>query len=158
MADVLYTRGIQRLLSGSLDWDGAAAGTVRVLLSQANPTTAGADENKDLNFVSELTGLAGFAELATTNYARQDVASRTVTEDDTNDRVVLDAADNVWTSLGPATGGPTILAAYVYERVGADDTTPADDHLLAKFDIADQTVNSGNFTLQWAAAGLVTGT
>lgn len=149
MANVVYNRGKRRLAAGL--WEGT--GVIRVMLAQALPTTAGADESPDLNFVSDLTALAGFAELATTNYARQDVTTRTVTENDTADSVDFDAADNVWNALGPATGGPTIVAAYLYERVGVDDTTPADDNLIMKLDPADLTVNGGSVTLQYAAAG-----
>lgn len=153
MASVIFNRGKFRLASGALDWDGAAAGVIRVALA----STAVVTPSADLNFVADFFDSTNNVELTTTNYSRQDLASRTVTEDDTNDRVVFDAADNVWTSLGPATGGPTVRGVLVYERVGADDSTPADDHLICWLDFADTTVNGQNFTVQYAAAGLIAG-
>lgn len=150
MADVVFNRAKALLANGGIDWDTTAG--IRVLLL----STAVATPDPDLDFVSELVDGAANIEVVTNNYARQDVASRTVTQDDANNRAVLDAADNVWAALGPASGGPTVRGAVVYLRVGADDSTPADDPLIAYFDLVDTQVNSGNFTVQWAAAGLIT--
>ena len=150
MADVVFNRFKANIADGTIDWDTTTG--IRVLLL----STAVATPDPDLDFVADLVDGSNNIELSTTNYGRQDVASRTVAIDDTNNRSVLDAADNVWTALGPASGGPTVRGALVYLRVGADDSTPADDPLIAYFDLVDTQVNSGNFTVQWAAAGLIT--
>lgn len=155
MANVLFNRGKRRLVSGGADWAGAADGTFRWLLLE----TAVASPNPDLNFVSELVDGVNNIEMVATNYARVNATSRTVTEDDANDRVVFGCANPVFANLGVADGSDgTVRAAVLYERVGVDDATPADDHLIGFYDVAGTITNGQNFTLTVPASGVVTAT
>lgn len=74
------------------------------------------------------------------------LASKTVTQDDTNDKGVFDAADVSWTSA-------TFTA---YFAVIYDDTTTG-DMLIATIDFGGaQQVTAGTFTIQWNASGIIT--
>jgi len=73
----------------------------------------------DLNTVADLLAVSLVQELVATNYARSALASVTASEDDANDRGAVDAADEVFTSLGGA-ANDTIKAVAVFET-GASD-------------------------------------
>lgn len=78
------------------------------------------------------------------------LASQDVTQDNTNDRGVFDAADITWSSLGalsPATPSHTLLW----------DTTPTSpaDPLIAYWELGTTATNGGNYTLQFGASGIV---
>lgn len=72
------------------------------------------------------------------------VGSKTVTQDDTNDRAAWDAADVTWTSLATA----TIQRAILY-----DDTTATKWQAII-WEIGTNS-NGGNYTLQFAATGML---
>ena len=86
MASSFYNSGLAALLNGTVDWDNGGA-AIRALL-----VTSAYTFNKDHSFVSSITN-----ELSGTGYVRKDLAGRTVTQDNTNDRAVLDASDLTWT-------------------------------------------------------------
>jgi hypothetical protein len=73
------------------------------------------------------------------------LGSKTVTQDDTNNRAAWDAADVAWTSLAAA----TIVEARLY-----DDTT-ATKWVAILWEIATNS-NGGNYTLAFNAAGIMT--
>ena len=76
------------------------------------------------------------------------LSSPTVTQDDTDDEVVLDAAD--WT-LGSST--ITARFAILYSSYGGGSGS---DPLICAIDFgSDQSSSSGNFSIQWAAEGIV---
>lgn len=73
------------------------------------------------------------------------LASLTVTQDDTNDKMVFDAADTAWTTA-------TFSA---YHAVLIDVTVS--NNLIASIDFGGvKTVTGGTFTIQWAAGGIIT--
>jgi hypothetical protein len=78
------------------------------------------------------------------------LTSQDVTQDNTNDRGVFDAADVTWTSLGalsPATPSHTILW---------DDTpTSPADPLIAYWVLGTTATNGGNYTIQWGTNGII---
>ena len=77
------------------------------------------------------------------------LANQATAQDNTNDRASFDADDNVWTSLGaltPATPSDTLM----YDDT---PTSPADP-LLFYWELGVTATNGGNFTLQYAAAGI----
>jgi hypothetical protein len=139
----LFNRGILVLSNGDSTWDGG--GDIEIMLMGTAFSF-----NRDSDFVADISA----NEISTTNYARQNVATRTTTLDDTNDRVVYDAADNLFTALGPASGGPTVGSCVHERNTGSDATSPLINHL----DFTDTTVNGGNFTVQYAATGCILGT
>lgn len=80
---------------------------------------------------------------------RKTLLSKTVAEDDANDRAVFDCADpSAWTLVT----GETIAAAVVIKEGGANDTT---SRLIAYLDIADTPTNGGTFTLVIDSAGVI---
>lgn len=126
MANIIYTKFFEQLATAQLDFD--AAGTVlRCLLERSTSTYS---PNKDHDFVSDLTGLV---EISVASYARQTLASKAVIIDDANDRVELDFAD---LSFGNLESGQTVLALIFYMQTGGDDSTPANDSLIARVDTA----------------------
>ncbi len=136
----LYNRGKLILTDGTVDWDGAT--DVDALLVD-NTYTFDADQN----FVSSVSG----DELSTDNYARASLASRTQTQDDTGDRIIFDAADLTFSSLGPATAGPTIGGLVVFDNTAGSD---AARELIAFIPLTAQQVNGSDYVLTWDSAGL----
>lgn len=145
MASIVTNKAKALLANGTLDW---VNDTIRVALLK----TAGA-ASPDADFVADAIDGTNNVEVTTAGYARQDLATRTVTEDDTGDVATLDAADNTWTAVGDGT--ESAVMAVVYKRVGVDDTTPADDPVLAFVDFADTVLNGGDFTVRWSASGVI---
>ena len=139
----LFNRGIQVLSDGDSTWSGG--GDIEIMLMGTAYSF-----NRDSDFVSDISA----NEISTTNYARQNVSGRTITTDDTNDRVVYDASDNLFANLGPASGGPTVGSCVHERNTGADGTSPLINHL----DFTDTVVNGGNFTVQYASTGCILGT
>ncbi len=139
MASAVYNNGKYRIANQNVNWGSAV---IRVMLVGTGYTF-----NADHNFVSQVTN-----EIAGTGYSRKTLTGCTITKDDTNDRVVFDAADVSYANLDPDVG--TIAAAVVYVQVGGDDTTPADDILIAYMDYADLVCNGSPVDLVWSANGL----
>lgn len=130
----LFNRGIFQLLSAATAWDSAA--DYRVLLVDSGYTF-----DPDDNFVSELG--AGAELSGVSGYARQSTASRTVTEDDAGNRVVLNMATTAFGALG---AGDTIGGAIVYRHTGADDSA---NPLLGYIDLTNTPTNGGTFSIDW---------
>lgn len=80
------------------------------------------------------------------------LANQQTAQDDTNDRGTLDANDAAWTSLGPLTPA-TPSHALVWDDT---PTTPQADPLIANWELGTTATNGGDYTLQWATAGLIT--
>jgi hypothetical protein len=137
--------------AGSID---AETDTLRVLLLD-DSTSYSFDRDAD-DTVQDV--LAAASELSGTGYARQTLQNVTVTADDSNDEAVVDADDVTFTALDQDNG--TIQAAVVYQQVGADDSTPGDDRVLAVFDDADVAdlplpTNGSDVKLELATDGLL---
>lgn len=102
------------------------------------------------SFVAEDDSYSTTNEVSGTGYTAggQALASKTVTVDDTDDEGVWDAADLTWSSS-------TITARYA--KIYDDTiTTPNADQLICCIDFgSDQSSSNGNFTLQWAAEGIL---
>lgn len=134
--------------------------TAALNLSSASLKTAlmknGYTPNADDNFMSGISS----NECDATNYAggfsgagRKAISSPTVTEDDTNDKAVYDAADpSTWSALGGAANN-TLRHVVVWLPV----TNDADSPVLFALDFgSDKTTNGGDFTVQWATGGIAT--
>jgi hypothetical protein len=135
MATTVYNRALLLLASGALNWESA---DIRVLLVTSSYTP-----DPDSDFVDSVTG-----EVSATNYVRKALASKTATLDDASDRVVLDAADVVWTALGTST--PT--RAVLFKQI----TNDADSPLIACVDISPTLAANGtDYTLVWSASGII---
>lgn len=90
--------------------------------------------------------------MSSTNYTAggATLASKTVTVVGGSNEVQLDAADVTWSTVSF-----TARYAVIYKSTGTSTTSP----LIAVVDFgADQTVSSGNFTITWAASGVIKAT
>ena len=128
MAHFLSNKGKFLLMQGH--WDDAGATVIRMGLLSGAAVPAAIDtqaEINDLNTVSELLALTGVDEPAGGWYTGQGTAGRlnltrtNAAEDDTNDRVNLDASNLTWTA---ATAGDNIYGAFWYDATtDTNDTT-----------------------------------
>lgn len=112
--------------------------------------TSGIESDATLRDYDNASVLLAAANNEQSTMGRKTLASVTVTVDDTNDRVDIDAADTVWTA---ATGNAISALTVNYD----DDTTGGADTslvFLAKFDFA-ATPAGGDITAQWNSAGLM---
>jgi|SRR5580765_1065676 len=114
-------RGKLKIIQG--DWDDAAGTEMRMAyVTNQHASMDTAVEVADFNFVNEVIGAALSVEATFTNYARQTLTRSAATEDDTNDRVNMDAADVVIANAGGATNN-TLFGAVHYEEAGGTDAT-----------------------------------
>ena len=89
---------------------------------------------------------------ATGNYSigGETLTTQDVTQDDTDDEGVFDAADVTWTSLGPLSPNtPSHCVLF-------DDTptTPVDP-LIAYWTLGTTATNGGNYTISWGTEGII---
>lgn len=104
-------------------WDDDAATLIRIgLLVGSQPAAADtAAEVADLNTVNDLLVTAAATECTAGGYARQNLSRSVAAEDDTNDRVNIDAAD---VPFGALATGQTIIGAFFYDATtDTNDTT-----------------------------------
>lgn len=116
----LTNRGKLLLLQGA--WDDLGATDIRMgyIAGAAVPAAMDTEaEIQDLNFVSELLALTGVDEPTASGYARMTLDRTNATEDDTNNRVNMDAGNETLSSVA---AGDNIIAGFVYYHVGADDS------------------------------------
>jgi hypothetical protein len=143
MTDFAYNRGSKDL------WDGTIAlltDTIKVML-----VAAGYVANRDDDVVD--AGGANDAvdhEISGTGYVagwggsgRKTLASKTITEDDANDRSSFDCADVTWTAIDVATEPSQLL---MIKEGGANDTT---SRIITHHDFVVVT-NGGDVTAQIA--------
>ena len=145
MASQVATGTVVLCMNGGIDLD---TDTLKIMLLKNTYTP-----NPDHKFVGD--GL-GAAETTATGYTggfggagRKTLASKTVTEDTTNNRAVLDAADPAtWPALG---AGDTLRYAGVIKEVTNDAASP----VVAVLDFgADKILNGGDFTTALNALGI----
>jgi len=96
------------------------------------------------------------------SYSRQTLSNVSISQDNANDRGVFDADDAVFQSLSTSND---IEAVFVYRQAGTDDSTPADDEVIAVFDddsgdgggLADlpKATNGSDFEIQFGADGIL---
>ena len=141
-----YPTNRGKLLIAQGLWDDAASGDVLVGLLKGSLIPASIDtqaEIDDLNFVSELLAASGVAEADFTNYARTALSRTNAAEDDTNNRVGLDAADVTINSAGGASNN-TLHGGFIYQTGASDAARP----LISVFHFASTiTTNGSNLTL-----------
>ncbi len=127
MPHYLSNRGKLLLMQG--DWDDAAAGdySIGLIVNTSAATPAAFDtqaEINPLNFVSDLTALTGFIEAAWAGYARTALTRSAASEDDTNNRVNMDAADVVFAAAAVETTRTHCIGAFIF-KTGASDAARA---------------------------------
>lgn len=146
MASVVTNRGKYRILGLFFRALAAPANIYAVLCTSAVAPVA------DTNTLSELTQITGGTGYTTDGMAlaRNSTDFDVLTEDDVNDRALVQAKDLVWTGSG-GNVGPARWMAFT-----DDNVTPAVRDVLAGFDlVSDRTVSdTQSLTLQNAEVRL----
>lgn len=132
MANLVYNRGKFLLASG------VNMGTADLRMLLVNASYAA---NADHNSVADVVG----NEISVSGYSRQQVANKTITEDDTNDVVFLDADDVTFNSL---VTGQTVGGAVLYRHNASDSAA----EVICFYDLTDTPTNGGDIQVQFAAA------
>lgn len=127
--------------------------TIGVILGSDDTSyTFGASDG---NYVGDILDGGTTATEFTGTYTPQNLGSKTITQDATNNRAEFDAADVTFTGLD----NDTIQFALLGEQGpdSADWTTYSDDPLIAYITSSDfpLTANGGDVTISWDAEGIV---
>jgi hypothetical protein len=145
MANVVMNNFKRALAEAELD---LASVPIKIIL------TEGWVPDPDDKFVT--ASGAGAAEISVTGYTggyggggREPLTSVTVTQNDTINKVVLDADDVVWASL--AAGATPDYASGVIETGGSDATAL----VLFSIDIGSAPTAGAPFTIQWHTDGVL---
>lgn len=128
-------------MDGTID---LGADTIQVMLVTSSYTP-----NADHDFIDLGGSDAVSAELSGSGYSRKTLASKSISEDDTNDRAEFDAADVTWSSIDAGTAA----AAVVFKSTGVDTTSV----IIAYIDTGGFpiTTNGGDLTVTWNAEGII---
>jgi hypothetical protein len=138
MASQLYNSGLLKLSTGDIVY---LTDTMKIALLD-NTYTPDIDSHDFFDDVSakEISGTGYTAGGAT-------LASKTATKDNTNDRVVFDAADVSW----PSSTISSARYGVIYKSTGTASTSP----LLAIIDFgADKSTTGDTFYIQFDSAGI----
>lgn len=141
MASKWYGKGLLKVADRTVDY---AADTIKIMLLKSTYTYSA-----DHDFVDDVVEFDGTGYTGGFNGAsRKTLASKTITEDTTNDRIEFDAADpSAWTGLN----GATIGGAAIIKEI----TNDAASILIAFLDPADLVTNGGDVTLTFNAEGIM---
>jgi hypothetical protein len=138
MADVIFNSFKRDIMNGSIDLD---TDTIKVMLVTSSYTPDQDTHTKRSDITNEVSGTgysAGGASLA----------NKAVSADNTDNEGVFDADDVTWSSSTITARGAVLYKA----RGGASSA----DELIAYIDFgSDKSSSNGNFTLQWAAEGIL---
>ena len=158
MANVVYDIAKKFLVStssGQYKRINLLADTIKVALVGSTYTQASSHNTmkRGLNSPSsyELTG-TGYTK-GVGGSGRKTLASKTITQDDTNTRAVFTAANVTWTAINAGTAGKCMLI-----KEGGAGTTTSDTGtmLICVIDSGfPVTTNGGDLTIQWSTAGII---
>lgn len=138
MASVIYNSFKRDIMNGSIDLD---TDTIKVMLVTSTYTADQDAHTKRSDITNEVSGTGYSAGGAT-------LASLSVTADNTDNEGVWDAADTTWSS-----STITARGAVMYKSRGGASSA---DELICYIDFAaDKSSSAGNFTLQYAAEGIL---
>lgn len=136
--NAMYNRGKTEMLKGLIDWDDD---TIEVLLIQSG---SGYTYNADHNYVS---GSIADNEVSGGNYSRQTLVSKSVSQDDSNDYGVFDAADVIFS------GSINAESAVMFKNSGSIDSAS-----VALFYTDNQfpaQTSGGNIKIIWSDEGIL---
>jgi hypothetical protein len=137
MADVIFNSFKKKIMDGSIDLD---TDTIKVALV----TSSYAPNQDSHDFFDDVTD-----EVSGTGYTAggATLANKAVTQDNTDNEGVFDADDVTW-----STSTITARGAVIYKSTGTASTSP----IICYIDFgSDKSSSAGNFTLQWAAEGIL---
>jgi hypothetical protein len=136
MPSIIYNSAKLRILQGEFDF-------INDDFKVALVTTAYTPDKDAHEFFSDISN-----EVSGTNYTAggKALANISLSQDDANDRAILDADDLVW-----SVASFTARAAVIYKSTGSAATSP----LLAYIDFEEDLEAAGeDFILQWHADGI----
>ena len=139
MADVVYNKFKAALMSGTYNL--SSGGDVIKIALVTSAYTPDIDVH---DFFDDITN-----EVTGTGYTAKGKAlvGQTVSQDNTDDEGVFDGNDINW-----STSTITARGAVVYQSKTLDNSSA----LICYFDFgSDYSSNNGNFTIQWAAEGII---
>lgn len=138
----VYNNFKERVMEGAFN---LTADTIMMSL------VAGYTPDIDTHTAWNTTSAPGSLEFAATgNYTAATLASLAVTQDNTNDRGVFDAADVTWSSLNLGASSASPSHAVLWK-----DHATATDELICYWEVTTAS-NGGNYTLQFNTAGIIT--
>lgn len=141
MPSGVYGVAKYRVGTGAFQWAGSF---VRVLL--VGPTYTFSNAHR---VVADLLG----HEVSDPSYARQTLGGRAVQYDIPLQRGLFDAEPTRFQELD----GVSVAGAVLYERGGADDSTPTDDFLICYLEFPSTFVADGtDLLVRYDAAGIIT--
>lgn len=147
MATFVYNLAAAEIARGNID---LLADTIKIMLVKS-----GYVPDRDDDFIEEAVDDANEHELTVSGYTggfggagRKTLGSKTITEDDANDRAEFDCADVTWTALAT---GETIVGAIIIKEI----TNDAASVLIAYLDLSDTPTNGSDVTLQINAEGVI---
>jgi hypothetical protein len=144
MANAVYNSFKDGLLSGVFSLD-SGGDTIKVVLVTSSYTPNIDTHTQYSHITNQVTGDGYTAGGAT-------LGSQAVTTDTTGDKGVFDAADTTWSS-STITAAGAVIYKYIDDTGSPDDTSP----LIAYIDFGtDKVSSSGNFTISWNEAGIIT--
>lgn len=139
MASVIYNSFKLKLIDSSTKIN-LAGDTIKVALVTSSYTPVIDSHDFFDDITNEVSGTGYSAGGAT-------LASLSVTQDNTDDESVFDAADTTWT-----TSTITARAAIIYKSTGTPSTSP----LIAYIDFGtDKTSDGGTFQITWNSEGIL---
>jgi hypothetical protein len=145
MASLTYNLGAYELRNGGAV--NFSTDTIEVIFTKSG-YTPNKDDTNSVYAAAEISGVANYVG-GYGGAGRKVLASKTITNDTTNDRTVYDAADpSVYTALG---AGDTIGGCIVGKKGAASDATAFPLFFL---DAVDTPTNGGNITLAFDALGI----
>lgn len=149
MGFLFANRGLYKLLNA------ATSGSTDIRMAVFKGAPPNAATVADYNFLSDV--IASFTEASASGYARADLASVAIGEDDSGDKATLTAAAPTWTTV--ASGETwTFVAYYIYnasdsaaELIGIDDPgsdlVPNGGNVTGPALAVDLTTGAGNFVV-----------
>ena len=152
MASFWYQAGMGQAFGGAIDW---VNDDIRIIWAMSNTT---ADTENSSRFVSDFSTLDEFdgSGYPSTFATRLALDNQTLTVDDPNRQVELDADNETVSTVGAGTRN--VVGVVVYQH----NTSDADSELLGYLDLSAATGNGeefngngGDITLAWDAEGLL---
>lgn len=140
MASLIYNSYKTALINNDTKINLEDTDTIKVALVTSTYTPSADSHDFFDDVTNEVSGTGYSAGGAT-------LGTKTVTQDNTDDEGVFDAADTTWT-----TSSITARGAVIYKSTGVASTSP----LIAYIDFAaDKTSDGGTFQITWPAEGIL---
>lgn len=139
MADVIYNSFKRDIMNGAIDLD---TDTIKVMLVTSSYTPDQDAHTKRSDITNEVAATGGYST------GGEALDNKAVTVDNTDNEGVFDADNETW-----AASTITARGAVLYKSRGGASSA---DELICYIDFgSDKSSSAGNFTLQWAAEGIL---